>query len=63
MEREIVLTRHTQPAPELQLLISRLKLRLPAQPPPQSTATTLAQSTLRGEDLLVASVNELVVIF
>ena len=29
--REIVLTRYTQPEPELQLLIDRLKLTLPAQ--------------------------------
>ncbi len=47
--REIVLPRYTQPEPELQLLISRLKLRLPAQPPPKITAA--AQNTLRSEDL------------
>jgi hypothetical protein len=34
--RQIVLTRYTQPEPELQLLIDRLKLTLPAQPPPKS---------------------------
>jgi hypothetical protein len=33
--REIVLTRHTQPEPELELLIDRLRLTLPAQPPPK----------------------------
>src|SRR5208282_919870 len=49
--REIVLTRYTQPEPDLQLLISRLKLRLPAQPPPKITAAALAQNTLRSEDL------------
>jgi len=32
--REISLTRYTHPEPELQLLIDRLKLRLPPQPPP-----------------------------
>ncbi len=37
--REIRLTRHTQPEPELALLLDRLKLELPAQPPPKiSTA-------------------------
>ena len=36
--REIVLTRYTQPEPELQLLINRLKLQLPTQPPPRITA-------------------------
>ena len=34
--REIVLTRYTQPEPELQLLINQLKLTLPSQPPPKS---------------------------
>src|SRR5277367_5718288 len=42
--REIVLTRYTQPEPELQLLINQLKLSLPSQPPPKITAATLAQS-------------------
>ena len=51
--REIVLTRYTQPEPELQLLIDRLKLTLPAQPPPKITAAALGKSTRRSEDLLV----------
>jgi hypothetical protein len=51
--REIVLTRYTQPEPELQLLINQLKLSLPSQPPPKITATALAQITPRSEDLLV----------
>ena len=50
---EIVLTRYTQPEPELQLLINQLKLTLPSQPPPKITAATLAQITPRSEDLLV----------
>jgi hypothetical protein len=40
--REIVLTRYTQPEPDLQLLINQLKLALPAQPPPKITAAALA---------------------
>jgi len=36
--REIVLTRYTQPENELQLLIDRLKLTLPPQPPPKITS-------------------------
>src|SRR5262249_51523061 len=35
---EPVLTRYTQPEPELQLLINQLKLQLPPQPPPRITA-------------------------
>jgi Transposase DDE domain len=35
--RELVLTRYTQPEPELQLLINQLKLQLPPQPPPRIT--------------------------
>jgi hypothetical protein len=50
--REIQLTRYTQPQPELNLLISRLKLQLPPQPPPRITTTALAQATRRSEDLL-----------
>ena len=35
--RELILTRTTQPEPELQLLLDKLKLQLPAQPPPKIT--------------------------
>jgi transposase len=35
--REIMLTRHTQPSPELLLLLQKLKLELPPQPPPKIT--------------------------
>jgi transposase len=43
--RELCLTRYTQPEPELKLLIEKLKLTLPPQPPPKITATQLAAST------------------
>lgn len=36
--RTLLLSRYTQPEPELQLLLERLKLELPAQPPPRITA-------------------------
>ena len=36
--RELLLTRYTQPEPELNLLLHKLKLELPAQPPPKITA-------------------------
>jgi len=36
--RQLVLTRYTQPEPELQLLINQLKFQLPPQPPPRITA-------------------------
>jgi hypothetical protein len=51
--REIVLTRYTQPEPELRLLIDRLRLTLPAQPPPKITAAALGKPSRRSEDLLV----------
>jgi Transposase DDE domain len=51
--REIVLTRYTQPEPELQLLIDRLRLTLPAQPPPKITASALGKTPRCSEDLLV----------
>ena len=50
--REILLTRYTHPEPELQLLIDRLKLRLPPQPPPRITNAAVTQASLRSEDLL-----------
>ena len=34
--RELLLTRYTEPEPELSLLLKKLKLELPAQPPPKS---------------------------
>jgi transposase len=37
--RELVLTRYTQPEPELTLLLDKLALELPAQPPPKITAS------------------------
>ena len=39
--RRVVLTRHTQPEKELQVLLAQLKLTLPAQPPPKITAAAL----------------------
>jgi hypothetical protein len=39
--REIILTRYTEPEPELRLLIDRMKLVLPTQPRPKIAASTL----------------------
>jgi hypothetical protein len=39
--REIILTRYTEPEPELRLIIDRMKLTLPAQPSPKITAPAL----------------------
>jgi hypothetical protein len=36
--REVILSRYTQPEPEQQLLLEKLKLKLPGQPPPKITA-------------------------
>jgi transposase len=44
--RELLLTRYTQPEPELQLLLNRLKLALPPQPPPRIAAVAIADHTL-----------------
>ena len=43
--REIVLTRYTQPEPDLKLLIDRLKLQLPPQQPPKIASADLHQAT------------------
>jgi len=43
--RELSLTRYTQPEPELKLLLEKLKLCLPAQPPPKITAAQLPSTT------------------
>jgi hypothetical protein len=44
--REPVLTRYTQPEPELTLLLDRLALELPAQPPPKITASQFSSTAL-----------------
>jgi hypothetical protein len=40
--RELILTRYTHPEPELQLLLDKLKLELPAQSPPKISAAQAA---------------------
>ena len=45
--RELSLTRYTQPESDLQLLLERLKLILPAQPTPKITAAqSIAANTV-----------------
>jgi transposase len=44
--RELMLTRYTQPEPELKLLIEKLRFNLPAQPPPRITAAQASSATL-----------------
>ncbi len=44
--RELVLTRYTQPEPELQLLINQLKFQLPPQPAPRIAAANPTQQHL-----------------
>jgi hypothetical protein len=39
--REIILTRYTQPEPELKLLLDKLKLQLPPQPRPKISAAQI----------------------
>jgi hypothetical protein len=43
--RELMLTRYTQPEPELSLLIDKLRLDLPDQPPPKITAAAVNPPT------------------
>ncbi|MGH8276292.1 MAG: IS1634 family transposase, partial [Steroidobacteraceae bacterium] len=44
--RELLLTRYTQPEPELRLLLQQLKLDLPPQPPPRITPAAASPSNL-----------------
>ena len=44
-QRELSLTRYTQPEPELKLLLDKLKLTLPAQPPPKITTAAATRTT------------------
>jgi transposase len=41
-ERTVILSRYTQPEADVQLLLERLKLELPAQPPPKITHSNAA---------------------
>jgi hypothetical protein len=43
--RTLTLTRYTEPEPELKLLLEKLKLQLPQQPPPKITALQLPPPT------------------
>ena len=43
--REIILTRTTQPEPELKLLLDKLKLQLPPQPPPKISSAQASSAT------------------
>ncbi len=43
--RELILTRYTQPEAELKLLLQKLALELPAQPPPKITAAEVTSAT------------------
>lgn len=43
--RELILTRYTQPEPELELLRDKLKLELPPQSPPKISAVQATPAT------------------
>jgi transposase len=43
--RKIILTRTTQPEPELKLLLDKLKLQLPPQPPPKISSAQASSAT------------------
>jgi hypothetical protein len=49
--RELLLTRYTQPEPELSLLIDKLRLDLPEQPPPKITTLVVNPPNPRSADL------------
>jgi hypothetical protein len=44
-QRTVVLSRYTQPETDVQLLLQRLKLELPAQPPPKIMGSKLPADT------------------
>ena len=44
--RELLLTRYTEPEPDLSLLLKKLKLELPTQPPPKITAAPVPPTPL-----------------
>lgn len=44
--RTVILTRHTQPEKEVQILLEQLQLTLPAQPPPKITADKVARASV-----------------
>jgi hypothetical protein len=51
--RELTLTRHKEPEPELKLLLDKHKLELPAQPPPKTTVASSGSPPGCGADLRV----------
>jgi len=53
-EREVILTRYTQPEAELRMLLEKLGMDLPPQPPPRITATQLAAGTGRHPGVTTA---------
>ena len=44
--RELLLTRYTQPEPELKLPIQQLRLQLPPQPPPRIATGSVTRHLL-----------------
>jgi len=48
VRREIVLTRYTQPEAELRLLLEKLKLDLPGQPPPRIGTSNVPRDGARA---------------
>jgi hypothetical protein len=44
--RELILTRYIEPEPELTLLLQKLALGLPAQPPPKINARPFSATSL-----------------
>jgi hypothetical protein len=44
--RWLVMPRHTEPEAEQALLLHKLKLTLPAQPPPRITTATISQEAI-----------------
>jgi transposase len=51
--RELMLSRYTQPEPELQLLLTQMRLVLPPQPPPKITTAAVTRQTACSEDSFV----------
>jgi hypothetical protein len=56
--RELLLTRYTQPEPELQLLVQQPRFQLPPQAPPKMTTAAVAHATVAKTFRSISSIND-----
>ena len=59
-KRTMILRRHTRPEPDVAMLLDRMRLRLPEQPPPRITAAQATPAAVvKTSRLLVLICNDL----